>query len=90
MIEPNGEVQVIGSFDKFMATEYVSAGCFFPQQSLKALNLVSLCQSVGTVLYEKGMIGHVTIDLVAFPNPTDPSNPNMHPLFWAVDINNDL
>jgi len=73
-----------------MSTEYVSAGCYYPQQSLKALNLMSISQSVGRVLYEKGMIGHVTIDLVAFPNPTDPSNINMHPLFWAVDINNEL
>ena len=28
-----------------------------------------------------------TIDLVSFPNP---SNPKDHPLFWAVDINNEL
>lgn len=39
------------------------------------------------VLYEKGMIGHVTIDMVSFPNPAEPSG---HPLFWAVDINASL
>jgi len=36
------------------------------------------------VLYDKGVIGHVTIDLVSFP---DPSSPNSHPLFWAIDLN---
>ena len=33
------------------------------------------------------MIGHVTVDLVSFPNPTEP---NSHPLFWAVDISAQL
>ena len=51
------------------------------------MNLYSICESVGSVLYEKGMIGHVTIDLLSFPNPADPKN---HPLFWAVDINHEL
>jgi len=35
-------------------------------------------------MFEKGIIGYVTIDLVSFPNPTDSK---AHPLFWAVDIN---
>ena len=51
------------------------------------MNLTTLCESIANVLYEKGLIGHVTIDLVSFPNPSDP---NAHPLFWAVDINNEL
>jgi len=87
MIEPHGEIAILGSFDKFYASEYVNAGCFFPQTSLPAMNLLTLCQSVGKVLYEKGLIGHITIDLVSFPNPSDPM---AHPLFWAVDINNEV
>lgn len=51
------------------------------------MNLLTLCKTVGDVLYEKGIIGHMTIDLVSFPNPSDPK---AHPLFWAVDINNEL
>ena len=83
-IEPNGEVIVTGSYDKFAATEYVNAGCFYPQKSLPSMNLKVLCQSLGNVLFEKGVIGHVSVDLVSFPNPTDPK---AHPLFWAVDLN---
>jgi hypothetical protein len=30
MIEPDGEVQLIGSLDRFAAKEFVNAGCFFP------------------------------------------------------------
>ena len=52
------------------------------------MNLVTLSKSIGDVLYDKGLIGHVTVDLVSFPNPTDPQS--AHPLFWAVDISAQL
>jgi hypothetical protein len=29
-IEPDGNIELIGSFDKFAAKEYINAGCFFP------------------------------------------------------------
>lgn len=87
MIEPDGAVEIVGSYDKFSATEYVNAGCFYPQKSLPAMNLKVLCDSIGKVMYDKGVIGNVTIDLVSFPNPTDPK---AHPLFWAVDINQEM
>jgi hypothetical protein len=83
-IEPNGEIDLIGSFDRFAAREYINAGCFFPQTSLPDMNLMTLSQSIGNVLFEKGVVGHVTVDLVSFPDPT---NPKAHPLFWAIDIN---
>lgn len=82
-IEPDGETRLVGSFDRIEATQYVNGGCFFPQTSLPSVNLVQLAKSITAVLYGNGMIGHVTVDLVSFPNPTEPS---AHPLFWAVDI----
>jgi hypothetical protein len=30
------------------------------------------------------VFGHITVDLVSFPDPTSPS---AHPLFWAIDLN---
>jgi len=48
------------------------------------MNMQTICNSIGEVLYDKGVIGHVTLDLVSFPDPT---SPNSHPLFWAVDLN---
>lgn len=47
------------------------------------MNMKSICNSIGSVLYSKGVIGHVTVDLVSFPDPTQP---NAHPLFWAIDL----
>ena len=48
------------------------------------MNMMTISKSIGDVLYEKGIFGHVTVDLVSFPDPT---TPNSHPLFWAVDLN---
>ena len=84
MIEPDGRIEVIGSMDRFNARAYVNAGCFFPQQSLPNMNMMTICKSIGDILYEKGVIGHVTVDLVSFPDPTSPT---AHPLFWAIDLN---
>jgi hypothetical protein len=30
LIEPDGNIELIGSFDKFASREYLNAGCFFP------------------------------------------------------------
>jgi len=46
--------------------------------------MTTICKSIGDILYEKGVFGHVTVDLVSFPDPT---SPNSHPLFWAIDLN---
>jgi hypothetical protein len=48
------------------------------------MNLQAVSNSIGEILYSKGVMGHVTVDLVSFPDPTSPS---AHPLFWAVDLN---
>ena len=48
------------------------------------MNMMTISKSIGEILYEKGIIGHVTVDLVSFPDPTAP---NSHPLFWAIDLN---
>jgi hypothetical protein len=31
LIEPDGEVQLIGSMDRFAARDYLNAGCLYPQ-----------------------------------------------------------
>lgn len=84
LVEPDGIVTLIGSVDKFAAKEYINSGAFFPQQSLPNMNMQTICNSIGEILYEKGIIGHCTLDLVSFPDPTAPQS---HPLFWAIDLN---
>ena len=72
VIEPDGKIELLGSVDKFSAREYQNAGCMFPQQSLPNMNLMTLSRSIGDALHSKGIFGHVTVDLVSFPDPTSP------------------
>jgi hypothetical protein len=56
------------------------------------MNLMTISKAIGSNLYEKGIIGHITVDLVSFPDPAGLANPEQfktppHPLFWATDIN---
>ena len=30
LIEPDGAVRLVGSYDKFFGTKFLSSGCFFP------------------------------------------------------------
>jgi len=36
------------------------------------MNMMTLSRSIGDALYSKGIFGHVTVDLVSFPDPTSP------------------
>lgn len=42
---------------------------------------------MGSELYKKGVMGHVTIDLISFENAEDTDS---HPFFQAVDISTEL
>lgn len=83
LIEPDGKIELVGSFDRFSGAEFVNAGCFSPQTSLPSIDLLRICESVGSVLYSKGAMGYVSVDLIAFKNI---ENPSSHPFFWAIDI----
>ena len=87
LIEPDGQMVLIGSFDKFQSAEFVNAGCFSPQASLPSIDLLKICGTIGDYLYNNGVFGHVTLDLVSFPNV---ESPGQHPFFWAVDISLEL
>ena len=87
LIEPDGFIKLIGSYDKYQGVEFVNVGCFSPQTSLPQIDLTKICTTIGSALYERKVIGHVTIDLISFPNSEDV---NAHPFFWATDISCEL
>ena len=82
-IYPDGEIKLIGAFDKLESRKYITTGYLFPQSSLPNMNLQMLAESIGSVLIDKEIIGNVSVDLVSFPDETGKST---HPLFWAVDL----
>jgi hypothetical protein len=42
------------------------------------MNLMAISKAIGGVLFDKGVIGHVTIDLVSFPDPVALANPDQY------------
>lgn len=54
----------------------------FPQSSLPNLNIKQLSESVGKKLYERGIFGYITVDMISFPDLAQKS----HPLFWMIGI----
>ena len=77
-IYPDGNITLLGAYDKLESRKYISGGFLFPQTSLPNMNLQMLGVSIGNILYEKDIIGHVSVDIVAFPDETGKSG---HPLF---------
>ncbi len=47
------------------------------------MNLELICSALGKVLFKRGIIGFISVDLISFPDPADKNN---HPLFWAIGI----
>lgn len=82
-MDPLGYVKVLGSYDKISGPDYRNFACSYPQQSLVNLNLELLCQTVGKSLYGKGAFGYMSLDLLAFQDVTDETQP---PLFWAIGL----
>jgi hypothetical protein len=39
------------------------------------MNLMTISNAIGSILYEKGVIGHITVDLISFPDPAGLANP---------------
>jgi hypothetical protein len=91
VIDPVGEVEVLGSYDKFFAHEYVACGYFSPQKSIPNLNLQALCETIGKALFEQGVFGYASIDIISFPDPAtkkqDKKDSPSNRIFWAVDLN---
>ncbi|KAL4447016.1 hypothetical protein ABPG74_013868 [Tetrahymena malaccensis] len=82
-LDPDGQTHVLASYDKIQGQDFVNFGNIFPQQSLPSLNLKQLCSSLGEKLCQKGIYGYITVDMIAFP---DPSNKLNHPLFWLIGL----
>jgi hypothetical protein len=83
VIEPSGEIYLIGTFDRIQSRDFQNSAVFFPQTSLEHSDIVEMIHKVAKTLYKEGVWGHVTVDLIAFPDLINEAN---KPLYWAVDL----
>lgn len=82
-LEPNGQYQVLTTYEKIQAFPFVNCGFMTPQKSQPKLNEDGIIGSLIDKLKEKGVFGFVHIDLISFPDPFDSRS---HPLFWVNDM----
>ena len=76
---------MLTAYEKISGKEYVNVAMSFPQKSLHEINLKAIAQVLGQALYEKGIFGYITVDLISFPDPfSGPETQNV--LFWAVGL----
>jgi hypothetical protein len=80
-ISPDGRVEITSAHDQFFGRAYRYAGALFPQASAPYRALRDASLSIASQLVSKGVIGHVGIDYVAFPEA------NGGQRLWAVDLN---
>ena len=81
-IEPDGTVSATSTHQQLFSSTYVYGGATFPQRCVPNAALLGAGASVGKSLFDKGVIGHVGIDFVAFQDSRTKSL-----RLWAVDLN---
>uniref|UniRef100_A0A7S4HAW2 IQCH-like ATP-grasp domain-containing protein n=1 Tax=Guillardia theta TaxID=55529 RepID=A0A7S4HAW2_GUITH len=80
-ILPTGEVSIHSTHDHLFTQDYHYMGAIFPQQTANKKALNAAATAIGKVCADKGIIGYISVDFVAFRDEEG------YPRLWAVDLN---
>lgn len=81
-IDPDGFTQLISACELVQSREYLNTGALFPAKSLGQNALLRVCRAISSALFQKGIFGHIYIQLVVFPPAAEHSLAE----YWGVDI----
>ena len=68
LIEPNGNVKVLPTFDKYNIDYFKNFICTSPQKSMDNDELNAIGEKMGNFLYKQEIIGYITLEFITFHN----------------------
>ena len=80
-IEPDGTLSLTSTHEQIFAAPFTFVGAAFPQTAVPFPALREATLAVGKACYDRGIVGHVGIDYVAFMDHDGLMR------IWAVDLN---
>uniref|UniRef100_A0A672T222 IQ motif-containing protein H-like n=1 Tax=Sinocyclocheilus grahami TaxID=75366 RepID=A0A672T222_SINGR len=82
LVEPGGDVSMLSCGDQLRGLSGLEVvGCTVPQTSICPDVLHSICTRVGQACQQRSIMGHVSLDLVTFLDPS-----NLEQQVWAIDL----
>ena len=79
LIEPNGKIKILPSFEKINVNYFKNVICTSPQNNINNNLLNQLAQKIGVFLYHQDIIGYITIECITFHD-------GKNILYWCVDM----
>ena len=79
LIEPNGIIKVLPSYEKINVDNFKNILITSPQKCIDNSEMINLGKKVGNILYNQGIIGYACIECITFHN-------GEIILYWCVDI----
>ncbi|XP_042600039.1 IQ motif-containing protein H isoform X2 [Cyprinus carpio] len=82
LVEPGGDVCMLSCGDQLRGPSGLEVvGCTVPQTSICPDVLHSICTRVGQACQKRSIMGHISLDLVTFLDPS-----NLEQQVWAIDL----
>ena len=79
LIEPNGKIKILPSFEKINVHYFKNVICTSPQKCIENNEMVKLADKIGNFLFSQGIVGCITIDCITFHN-------TKKILYWCLDM----
>ncbi|XP_051726460.1 IQ motif-containing protein H isoform X1 [Ctenopharyngodon idella] len=82
LVEPGGDVHMLSCGDQLRGPSGLEVvGCTVPQSSICPDVLHSICNHIGQACQKRSIMGHLSLDLVTFLDPS-----NLEQQVWAIDL----
>ena len=79
LIEPNGKIKILPSFEKINSNYFKNIICTSPQNNINENELILIAKKLGTFFYHQEIIGYITIECITFHD-------GKKILYWCSDI----